>query len=99
VKNFNIQEAILSDSDIIEIAQKLSKDLIQNASRKSLSTKDGDKITYDELDGVSSKPIFDEVDRALARHYGLTAEELDFIINYDIKYRLGAGAGDENEEI
>jgi hypothetical protein len=98
VKNFNIHEAILSDSDIIEIAQKLSKDLIQNASRKSLSTKDGDKITYDELDGVSSKPIFDEVDRALARHYGLTAEELDFIINYDIKYRLGAGAGEDADE-
>ncbi len=36
-----------------------------------------------------SKPILDEIDRVLARHYGFTAEELDFIINYDIKYRLG----------
>jgi hypothetical protein len=26
------------------------------------------------------------------RHYGLTDEELDFIINYDIKYRMGQGA-------
>ena len=25
----------------------------------------------------------------LARHYGFTDEELDFIINYDIKYRMG----------
>jgi hypothetical protein len=25
----------------------------------------------------------------LARHYGFTAAELDFILNYDIKYRLG----------
>jgi hypothetical protein len=25
----------------------------------------------------------------LAAHYGLTEEELDFIINYDIKYRMG----------
>jgi len=33
----------------------------------------------------------------LARHYGFTAEELDFIVNYDIKYRLGADA-DEDEE-
>ena len=23
------------------------------------------------------------------RHYGFTEEELDFIINYDIKYRMG----------
>ena len=26
----------------------------------------------------------------LAKHYGFTDEELDFIINYDIKYRMGA---------
>ena len=31
----------------------------------------------------------DEIDRILAKHYGFTDEELDFIINYDIKYRTG----------
>lgn len=25
----------------------------------------------------------------MAKHYGFTEEELDFIINYDIKYRMG----------
>jgi hypothetical protein len=25
----------------------------------------------------------------LAKHYGFSEEELDFIINYDIKYRMG----------
>jgi len=33
----------------------------------------------------------------LARHYGFTDEELDFIINYDIKYRMG-GADEGDEE-
>jgi hypothetical protein len=32
-----------------------------------------------------SKPIIDEIDRVLAQHYSFNAEELDFIINYDIK--------------
>ena len=41
-----------------------------------------------------SKPILDQIDRVLARHYGFTAEELDFILNYDIKYRLGQEAGE-----
>jgi hypothetical protein len=31
----------------------------------------------------------DEIDKVLAKHYGFTDEELDFIINYDIKYRMG----------
>lgn len=36
-----------------------------------------------------SKFILDEIDKVLAKHYGFTEEELDFIINYDIKYRMG----------
>ena len=44
-----------------------------------------------------SKPIIDDIDRVLARHYGFTKEELDFIINYDIKYRMGLG-GEEPED-
>ena len=39
----------------------------------------------------NSKPIIDEIDRVLAQHYDFTDEELDFIINYDIKYRMGLG--------
>ena len=35
-----------------------------------------------------TKPIIDEIDELLAKHYGFTEEELDSIINYDIKYRL-----------
>ena len=36
-----------------------------------------------------SKPTVDKIDRVLAERYGLTDEELDFIINYDVKYRMG----------
>jgi hypothetical protein len=39
--------------------------------------------------------IFDNIDTVLAAHYGFTEEELNFIINYDIKYRMGRGAGEE----
>ena len=41
-----------------------------------------------------SKAIIDQIDAVLAEHYGFTQEELDFIINYDIKYRMG-GQGEE----
>lgn len=33
--------------------------------------------------------MIDDLDRMLAKHYGFTEEELDFIINYDIKNRMG----------
>ena len=44
-----------------------------------------------------SKPIIDEIDRVLAQHYGFTNEELDFIINYDIKYRMGRDVEEAEE--
>jgi hypothetical protein len=31
----------------------------------------------------------------LAGHYGFTAEELDFILNYGLKYRLGRDTEEE----
>jgi len=32
---------------------------------------------------------------SVACHFVLPAEELDFVVNYDIKYRLGRAAGEE----
>lgn len=53
---------------------------------------------FQEFRPSASKSIIDEIDRILAQHYGFTPEELDFIINYDIKYRMGRDSGDESEE-
>ena len=50
------------------------------------------KVEYDDFYMKESKPIIDEIDHVLAEHYGFTDEELDFIINYDIKYRMGREA-------
>ena len=36
-----------------------------------------------------SKSIVDRIDMILAQHYQLNHEQLDFIINFDIKYRMG----------
>jgi len=54
-------------------------------------------VVYDESYPKHSKPIIDEIDRVLAKHYGFTDEELDFIINCDIKYRMGGDAGEDEE--
>ena len=45
-----------------------------------------------------SKPVVDQIDTVLAQHYGFTEGELDFIINYDIKYRMGKALFGEEEK-
>ena len=52
---------------------------------------------FQEFRPSVSKPFIDQIDQALATHYFFTDEELDFIINYDIKYRMGQDGGDEAE--
>jgi hypothetical protein len=87
--------------DVIHNLRKLSKKLMRDFERNSRMLT-GDYGGYGVLSIQSfqprlSKPIIDEIDTALAGHYGFTAEELDFILNYDIKYRLGRDSRDEEE--
>ena len=83
-------------SDLCSIERKLMKDYEKNKNRKESYYKSTGNVIYDEYFPKKSKPIIDEIDKVLAKHYGFTEEELDFIINYDIKYRMGDELGEEN---
>ncbi len=67
---------------------ELMRHLQEDSEKRSIRTKAG-QIQYQEFYPAHSKPIIVEIDRVLAKHYDFTDEELDFIINYDIKYRMG----------
>lgn len=82
---------------LIELGAALMKDLRRNAVKKTMRFRH-DTLTVECIYPKNSKPIIDEIDKVLAKHYGFTEEELDFIINYDIKYRMGKGGADEDEE-
>jgi hypothetical protein len=69
--------------------EKLTADYNTYKHRKETTYKTAGRVVYDEFYPKLSKPIIDEIDTVLAEHYALTAEELDFIINFDIKYRMG----------
>ena len=60
-----------------------------NSNLRTVTYKGKGNITVQYFNFRPSKPILDEIDSVLAEHYSFTNEELDFIINYDIKYRMG----------
>ena len=82
------------------LSNMLMTSMLENKKRKRAEYKSTGKVVYDEFYPRLSKHIIDEIDRVLAQHYGFTDEELDFIINYDIKYRMGDGleGGDDGGE-
>jgi len=98
VSHFPLTSGILKDAALAQLNQQLMEHMAANAERKTIRTSDGHEIMYDNFYGAKSKLIIDEIDRVLAKHYDFTDEELDFIINYDIKYRMGRDSANEEEE-
>ena len=80
------------DSNIQKEASYLFDKLMEDYQQNSF-TRIRQDCEFQEFRQSLSKPIIDEIDRILAQHYGFTDEELDFIINYDIKYRMGKDDG------
>ncbi len=94
IVNFSFNPESLNQTQLIrlsEITEELMKDYRNHANRKEANYKTTGKVVYDEFFPRHSKSIIDKIDRVLAEHYSFTDEELDFIINYDIKYRTDLG--------
>ncbi len=90
------------DNQVSKKLQLLAKVLMEDFKKKSkVLTNDYGKhgqLSIQTFQPRLSKPIIDEIDRILGKHYGFTNEELDFIINYDIKYRMGQEGAEDSEE-
>jgi hypothetical protein len=94
VKYYLVNEELLSISTLYDMGLKLEVDIKSKSIVKPSNTKN-DSIKMESFNVSKSKSIIDEIDKALAKHYGFTEEELDFIINYDIKYRMGGELEEE----
>lgn len=90
--------SLRGDTELSSVGAALFKDYERHKAIKDTcysATKR--KVRYDEYYPKLSKSIINLIDEILARHYGLSEEELDFIINYDIKYRMGEGLNEARE--
>jgi hypothetical protein len=78
------------DPDGAETTHRTRKALLEAVRTRAIEILDG------SIEATkSANPFLHDVP---AKHYGFTGEELDFIINYDIKYRMGQDAGGEGDE-
>ena len=89
IHNFPIPEGLVADKSIVAKGREYLADLEKNSVMLTRMQKKTGETQTQSFRINLSKPIIDEIDELLAKHYGFTEEELDFIINYDIKYRMG----------
>lgn len=99
---FNLKDYMISgfrfsypeDAGLIDSLRFHCQRLMDDFRRHARHLKRGGTGSY-TVYARKSKHIIDDIDRVLARHYGFTDEELKFIINYDLKYRMGQENGEE----
>ena len=84
------------DSQLLKLAIDLERDLNKNKTELIINSQTRGIVSSFVFKKKLSKSIIDEIDKVLANHYGFTEEELDFIINYDIKYRMGDELNDND---
>ena len=98
IHSFPIPEGMLDDPLLQKLGKAYLKDLDANSKMLTRVQRQTGTVQTQSFKIQKSKSIIDEIDKVLAKHYGFTDEQLDFIINYDIKYRMGADeAGDYDE--
>ena len=90
-----VPESLLVDYSIKNLSVALLRDLWKHSEKRVRNRVDGSQREEVNFHVGESKIFIDSIDTVLAEHYGFTEEELDFIINYDIKYRMGRDSGEE----
>ena len=83
---------------LVKVLPDLEQSLFQNMSLIEKQEKTG-LCQQEEFYPKFSKEIIDVIDNELSKIYQLSKVELDYIINYDIKYRMGNLLYDDDEEL
>ena len=71
------------------LSRLLEDDMKSKSEKRVYNYRTVGRVEYDEFYMKKSKLIIDKIDVALSQYYNFTEEELDYIINYDYKYRMG----------
>ena len=95
IYGFKFPNGLLNEVKLQNLGKLYVEDLKINSTMLTREQKNKGVTQTQSFKISKSKPIIDEIDKVLARHYGFTEEELDFIINYDIKYRMGDELNEE----
>ena len=85
---FTIRNDAIED-ELVKLSEMLAEDMLKKSKRRVYHYKTSGRVEYDEFYMKKSKEIIDLIDRTLGKHYDFTDEELDYIMNYEIKYRTG----------
>jgi hypothetical protein len=90
IQSFPVPSLALDSVDVRKASAAYLKALSRNSTMLVREQKSTGRTETQSFKIQRCKPEIDDIDRFIGCFYGLTDEEQDFIINYDLKFRLGS---------
>jgi hypothetical protein len=92
IATFPVNIDDMDESYLLQLSKycdDLMNDLKKNSRIKNTIYEKHGKVSYQEFYPKMSKIIIDKIDKLLAKMYGFNEEEEKFVINFDIRFRMG----------
>jgi hypothetical protein len=82
-----------------DLCKELMEDYKKHSRLKEAKYKRTGRVVYQEFDPKESKPILDKIDDVLAKHYGFSKQEAEYIKNFDLRFRMGEEADTKQKQL
>ncbi len=89
VYSFPLPAGVPGDARLAALGRLYLGDLVRHSRMRVRNQRQTGRTETQSFRARRSRPLVEQVDRALAGHYRLTAEELDFVMSYEVRFRLG----------
>ncbi len=76
-------------SELSRLSTRLSSDIRKHSQVRTMNYKKWGTLNIQCTFPKCSKAIIDQIDEVLGQHSGLLPDEIDFILNFDYKFRMG----------
>lgn len=96
VKKFNFDPTKVpeeTERKCSNLKNTLMEDLQNNSDFRQMTFKSVGTLNIQCIYPKNSKSLIDSIDKVMSQYYQFTPLELDYIVNYDIKYRMGDELG------
>ena len=97
IQSFPVPLSALDSDEVGKASEKYLKYLSQNSTMLVREQRSTGRTETQSFKIQKCKPTIDEIDRLIGPFYGLNDAELDFIVNYDLKFRLGSDSDTADE--
>lgn len=96
IRSFPFPQNAANDRSLQELGREYLDDITAKSTMLVREQRQTGRTETQSFKIQQSKPTINKIDVVLAKHYALSEEEVEFVMNYDVKYRIGGTASEDN---